>query len=147
MWNTKNTEKLTIPAPPLFLCYLKCGKNAESPQPTLNSEIHISIVETKGHNPWKFQTITSETFQTRCRPSKGRQCIPDVIIWVHVFVTSQNLNFKLFWKFFQIFGFPCCSTREDLSIDISITNVGLIAIDEAKMISAFQHKSKFEFQN
>ena len=21
---------------------------------------------------------------TRCRPSKGRQCIPDVIIWVHV---------------------------------------------------------------
>ena len=26
----------------------------------------------------------------------------------------------------QIFWFPCCSTREDLSIDISITNVGLI---------------------
>ena len=26
----------------------------------------------------------------------------------------------------QIFGFTCCSTREDLSIDISITNVGLI---------------------
>ena len=26
----------------------------------------------------------------------------------------------------QIFGFPCCSTREDLSIDVSITNVGLI---------------------
>ena len=25
----------------------------------------------------------------------------------------------------QIFGFPCCSTREDLSIDVSITNVGL----------------------
>ena len=27
---------------------------------------------------------------------------------------------------FQIFVFPCCSTREDLSIDVSITNVGLI---------------------
>ena len=26
----------------------------------------------------------------------------------------------------QIFGFPWCSTREELSIDVSITNVGLI---------------------
>ena len=26
----------------------------------------------------------------------------------------------------QNFGFPWCSTREDLSIDVSITNVGLI---------------------
>ena len=26
----------------------------------------------------------------------------------------------------HIFGFPCCSTREDLSNDVSITNVGLI---------------------
>ena len=26
----------------------------------------------------------------------------------------------------QIFGFPWCSTRKDLSIDVSITNVGLI---------------------
>ena len=26
----------------------------------------------------------------------------------------------------EFFGFPCCSTREDLSIDVSITNVGLI---------------------
>ena len=25
-----------------------------------------------------------------------------------------------------IFGFPWCSTREDLSIDVSLTNVGLI---------------------
>ena len=28
-----------------------------------------------------------------------------------------------FLKFFHIFGFPCCSTLEDLSIDASITNV------------------------
>ena len=27
----------------------------------------------------------------------------------------------------QIFWFPCCSTREDHSIDVSITNVGLIS--------------------
>ena len=91
--------------------------------------------------------------------------------------------------------FPCCSTRKDLSIDVSITNVGLILtklrwfqhfvksqnlnfelfwkksnfwvsmlyyswrpfhwcinykcrtdIDEAKVISAFRQKSKFEFR-
>ena len=41
--------------------------------------------------------------------------------------TEFNLvNFELFEKKNQIFGFPCCSTREDLSIDVSITNVGLI---------------------
>ena len=46
--------------------------------------------------------------------------------WFQLFVNSQNSNFKLFWKKNQIFGFPWCSTREDLSIDVSITNVGLI---------------------
>ena len=37
-----------------------------------------------------------------------------------------EFNFELFWKKNQIFWFPCCSTREDLSVDISITYVGLI---------------------
>ena len=46
--------------------------------------------------------------------------------WFQLFVKSQNSNFELFWKKNTIFGFPCCSTREDLSIDVSITNVGLI---------------------
>ena len=46
--------------------------------------------------------------------------------WFQLFVKSQNSNFELFWKKYQIFGFPCCSTRKDLSIDVSITNVGLI---------------------
>ena len=32
----------------------------------------------------------------------------------------------MFRKEIQIFGFPWCSTREDLSIDASITNVELI---------------------
>ena len=37
------------------------------------------------------------------------------------------VNFELFFFFFfYIFRFPCCSTREDLSIDVSITNVGLM---------------------
>ena len=45
----------------------------------------------------------------------------------------------------QIFGFPWCSTGEDLSIDVSITNVGLI-FDEARVISALRQKLKLEFQ-
>ena len=39
---------------------------------------------------------------------------------------KSKLNFKLFWRENQIFQFPCSSTYEDLSIDISITIVGLI---------------------
>ena len=46
--------------------------------------------------------------------------------WFQLFVKSQNSNFELFWEKFKLFGFPWCSTREDLSIDVSITNVGLI---------------------
>ena len=47
--------------------------------------------------------------------------------WFQLFVKSQNSNFELFLKKKnQIFLFPCCSTRKDLSIDVSITNVGLI---------------------
>ena len=46
--------------------------------------------------------------------------------WFQLFVKSQNSNFELFWKKNQIFEFPWCSTREDHSIDVSITNVGLI---------------------
>ena len=46
--------------------------------------------------------------------------------WFQLFVESQNSNFELFWKKNQILRFSWCSTREDLSIDASITNVGLI---------------------
>ena len=46
--------------------------------------------------------------------------------WFQLFVKSQNSNFELFWKKNQIFWFPCCSTRETLSVDVSITDVGLI---------------------
>ena len=46
--------------------------------------------------------------------------------WFQLFVKSHNLNFELSWKKNQIFGFPWFSTREDHSVDVSITNVGLI---------------------
>ena len=43
-------------------------------------------------------------------------------------VSQTNFSALLLPQFYEIhiFGFPCCSTREDLSIDVSITNVGLI---------------------
>ena len=46
--------------------------------------------------------------------------------WFHLFVKSQNLNFEFFLKKQQIFEFPWCNIREDLFIDVLITNVGLI---------------------
>ena len=46
--------------------------------------------------------------------------------WFQLFGTSQNSISNFFEKKNQIFEFPRCSTREDLSIDVSITNVGLI---------------------
>ena len=38
----------------------------------------------------------------------------------------HETKFTFFFYEIHIFGFPCCSTREDLSINVSITNVGLI---------------------
>ena len=41
---------------------------------------------------------------------------------------KSNFEFQTFLKKkIQIIGFPWCSTREDISIDVSITNVGLIS--------------------
>ena len=44
------------------------------------------------------------------------------------FSSSAQVKIRIsnFFEKNQIFGFSCCSTREDLSIDVSITNVGLI---------------------
>ena len=39
-------------------------------------------------------------------------------------MTAERLRYEFKNDFF--FWFLCCSTREDLSIDVSITNVGLI---------------------
>ena len=39
---------------------------------------------------------------------------------------KSNSISNFFEKKNQIFWFPCCSTREDLSVDVSITHVGLI---------------------
>ena len=39
---------------------------------------------------------------------------------------KSNSISNFFEKKNQFFWFPCCSTREDLSVDVSITHVGLI---------------------
>ena len=54
----------------------------------------------------------------------------DLLEWFQLISTSQNtsrIQFRTFLKKKNhIFWFPCCSTREDLSVDVSITYVGLI---------------------
>ena len=65
--------------------------------------------------------------------------------WFQLFVKSQNSNFKLFWKKYQIFGFPCCSTRKDLSIDVSITNVGLI-LTKLRLFQLFSTSQNSNFK-
>ena len=50
--------------------------------------------------------------------------------WFKLFSTSENtsqIKFRTFLKKKnQISWFSCCSTREDLSVDVSITYIGLI---------------------
>ena len=55
-------------------------------------------------------------------------CMTDIdeVKWFQYFSTSQNSNFHISLKENQFSGFPYCSTREDLSIEVSITTVGLI---------------------
>ena len=82
---------------------------------------------------WKKNQIFGFSWCSTCEDLSIDVSITDVglmiltkLWWFQLFVKSQNSNFKLFWKKNQILGFPWRSTREDLSIDVSITNVGLI---------------------
>ena len=71
-----------------------------------------------------MSTLKGTTMHPRCR---HRGACWDLLEWFQLFSTSQNtsqIKFRTFLK--KKFGFPCCSTREDLSIDVSITYVGLI---------------------
>ena len=51
-----------------------------------------------------------------------------------------------FLKNFHNFGFPWCSTREDLSIDVLITNVGLI-LTKLRWFQPFVKKVKIRISN
>ena len=74
-----------------------------------------------------MSTLKGTTMHPRCRPIGA--CW-DLLEWFQLFSTSQNtsrIQFRTFSKKkIKFFGFPCCSTREDLSVDVSITHVGLI---------------------
>ena len=65
--------------------------------------------------------------------------------WFQLFVKSQNSNFELFWNKNQFFGFPWCSTREDLSIVVSITNVGLI-LTKLRLFQLFVKSQNSNFE-
>ena len=62
-----------------------------------------------------------------------------------LFSTSQNSNFELFWKKFKFFGLASCSSREDLSIHVSITNVGLI-LTKLRLFQLFSTSQNSNFE-
>ena len=66
---------------------------------------------------------------------------------IKLFSTSQNTSQNLIWNYFdeknQIFGFPCCSNHEDLSIDASITNVGLILTKPEGFLRGTDRQTRF----
>ena len=57
----------------------------------------------------------------------------NIYIYIFLGIFKKNKNF----------GFPYCSSCEDLSIDVAINYYCRTDIDEARVISALQHKSKF----
>ena len=59
---------------------------------------------------------------------------------------KSKYNFDLFWKESRFLGFPCSGTREDFSIDVSFTNVGLI-FDEARpfLFSGYGQTDRYDF--
>ena len=48
---------------------------------------------------------------------------------------KSKFEFRTFLKKYSNFWVSCCNTREDLSIDVSITNACRTDIDEARVIS------------
>ena len=74
-------------------------------------------------------TLKGTTMHPRCRHIGA--CWDLLECWFKIFSTSQN-SYKsnsisnFFEEKNQISWFSWCSTREDLSVDVSITNVGLI---------------------
>ena len=75
-----------------------------------------------------MSTLKGTTMHPRCRHIGA--CWDLLECWFKLFSTSQNtsqIQFRTFLKKKnQISWFSCCSTHEDLSVDVSITYVGLI---------------------
>ena len=74
-----------------------------------------------------MSTLKGTTMHPRCRHIGA--CRDLLESWFKLFSTSQNtsqIQFRTLKKRKKIFWFPCCSTREALFVDVSITYVGLI---------------------
>ena len=89
-----------------------------------------------------MSTLKGTTMHPRCRHIGASW---DLLEWFQLFSTSQNtsqIQFRTFLKKNQIFWFPCCSrpTRENLSVDVSITCVELILTKpERFLFSAYEN--------
>ena len=73
-----------------------------------------------------MSTLKGTTMHPQCRHIGAYRDLLES--WFKLFSTSQNtsqIQFRTFKKN-QIFWFPCCSTREALFVDVSITYVRLI---------------------
>ena len=89
-----------------------------------------------------MSTLKRTTMHPRCRHIGA--CWNLLECWLQLFSTSQ-IQFRTFLKKKnQIFWFPCCSTREDLSIGISITNVGLILTKPGRFLFSANGNSGYE---
>ena len=99
-----------------------------------------------------MSTLEGTTMHPRCRHIGA--CW-DLLEWFQLFGTSQNSNSNLKKKkqvktqfrifFSQIIMIPCCSILEELSIDVSIANVGLI-LTKLRWFQLFV-KSKIRISN
>ena len=83
-----------------------------------------------------MSTLKGTTMHPRCRHIGA--CW-NLLEWFQLFSTCQNtsrIQFRTFLnKKNKIYWFPCCSTREDLSVDVSITYVWLILTKPGRFFS------------
>ena len=70
-----------------------------------------------------MSTLKGTTMHPRCRHIGETYLNVDFSSSAQIKI-KVKFNFELFWR--KKNWFPCCSTREDLSVDVSITYVGLI---------------------
>ena len=98
-----------------------------------------------------MSTLKGTTMYPRCHHTGA--CW-DLLEWFQLFSTSQytsRIQFRTFLKKKnQIFWFPCCSSCEDLSIDVSITNVGLILTKPGQFFLGIRKlgvRTEFNFVN
>ena len=92
---------------------------------TLNVEsIWLSMLSQYDSQCWVNMTFNVEPI-TICHLRCWCQCTTDIDETKVISAIQHKSKFE-FRTFLNFFGFPWCSTRENLSIDVSITNVGLI---------------------